>query len=161
MAGFKKKIVVSLITVALGAGVLWVCSGQSAIEGTQLENSESKTGFPFVIDLKSSGKSDYNPNSGELFFRAMIAVLFVVALGVAAVYVSKKILPKITNLPGKEIRIVETAHLGPRKAVHLLDIGNQRFLIGSTNENVTKLAEIATDITSLSAQETNYDREDK
>jgi flagellar biosynthetic protein FliO len=85
----------------------------------------------------------------------VLSVLFVVALGVAAIYVSKKLLPKITNLPGKEIRIVETAHLGPRKAVHLLEIGDRRFLVGSTNESITKLADMTSTLTDLTAQEMN------
>jgi flagellar biosynthetic protein FliO len=72
----------------------------------------------------------------------MFSVLFLVVLGVAAIYVSKKFLPKITKLPGKEIRIAETVHLGPRKAVHLLEVGERRFLIGSTNENITRLADL-------------------
>jgi flagellar biosynthetic protein FliO len=82
--------------------------------------------------------------------------LFVLALVVGAIYFSKRLLPKITNLPGREIRIIETAHLGPRKAVHIIEIGSRRFLIGSTNENVTKLADLGGDLTGLSAKEGNY-----
>ena len=158
---FKKKIVVFLITVAIGSSVLVFCSAQSATNGTESEKlkfdlcypqagEESKTGSLFANDSNLSERSGY-PGSGEFFFRAMFAVLFVVVLGVAAIYVSKKLLPKITNLPDKEIRVVETVHLGPRKAVHVLEIGNQRFLIGSTNENVTKLADITRDLTDLSS----------
>jgi flagellar biosynthetic protein FliO len=72
----------------------------------------------------------------------MFSVVLVVVLGAAALYMSKKVLPRITNLPGKEIRILETAHLGPRKAVHLVKIGNQRLLIGSTNESISMLADV-------------------
>jgi len=80
--------------------------------------------------------------TGDLVSKTVIAVLIVAAFGAAAIYVSKKFLPKLTNLPGREIRIVETAHLGPRKAVHLVKIGNQRFLVGSTNENIIMLANV-------------------
>jgi flagellar protein FliO/FliZ len=72
----------------------------------------------------------------------MFSVVLVVVLGAAALYMSKKVLPRITNLPGREIRILETAHLGPRKAVHLVKIGNQRLLIGSTNESISMLADV-------------------
>ena len=87
----------------------------------------------------------------------MLSVLLVVALGAGVIYISKKFLPKITNLPGKQIRIIETVHLGPRKAVHLIEIGNQRFLIGSTSEGITKLADVtyAFSEMDLSAQETD------
>jgi flagellar biogenesis protein FliO len=85
-----------------------------------------------------------NANSGgyELFFKMMFMVLLVIALGVAVMYISKKILPKFTHLSAKRIQIIETVHLGPRKAVHLLKVGSQLILIGSTNENITRLSDI-------------------
>ena len=110
---------------------------------------------------KESGFSDessFLSDQGDFSFRIMLAVLFVVILGIAAIYVSKKLLPQITRLPGKEIRVVETVHLGPRKAVHMLEIGNRRLLIGSTNESVTKLADI-NGFTDLSSQEITHNQE--
>ena len=167
VAGFKKKIFVFLITVAMGGSVLVICSAQSATNGMESEKSkldpnqpqagtESKNSPLFANDPNFFGRSDYNPVGGEFSVRAILAVLLVLALFVTVVYVSKKLLPKITNLPGKEIRIIETVYLGPRKAVHLLEINNRRFLIGSTNENVTKLADLSSDLMDLSAKETNY-----
>lgn len=167
VAGFKKKIFLFLITVAIGGGVLVICSAQSATNGTESEKSkldpnqsqidaESKNSPLFANDQDFFGKSDYKPVGGEFSVRAILAVLFVLALFITAVYVSKKLLPKIANLPGKKIRIIETVHLGPRKAVHLIEIDNRRFLIGSTNENVTKLADLGSDLMDLSAKETNY-----
>jgi len=75
----------------------------------------------------------------------MLSVLLVVGLGAAAIYASRKLVGRITNPPGKRIKVVETAYLGPRKAVHLLRIGDRWILIGSTNENITKLAELTSD----------------
>ncbi|MHC4171486.1 MAG: FliO/MopB family protein [Planctomycetota bacterium] len=168
VVGFKKKIVAFLVTVALGSSVLVLCSAQSATDRTESGSSnagfrsvpaggesKSKAGSPFANDPNFPGRPSDSVGGRELFFKMMFSVLLVVALGVAAVYVSKKLLPKITNLPGKEIRIVETVHLGPRKAVHLLEIGNQRLLISSTNENVTKLADVPSTLTDLTAQEVN------
>jgi flagellar biosynthetic protein FliO len=166
VAGFRKKILVFLITVAMGGVVLVICSAQSATNGMESEESgldsdQSKATTKsedslFANDQDFFGKSEYNPVGGEFSVRAILAVLFVLALFVAAIYVSKKLLPKITNLPGKEIRIVETVHLGPRKAVHLLQIENRRFLIGSTNENITKLADLSGNLMDLSSEEANY-----
>ena len=166
VVGFKKKIVAFLVTIALGSGVLVLCSAQSATDRTESEpgnagfrsvpadgGSKSKTGSLFANDPNFSERQSDSAGNRELFFKMVLSVLLVVVLGVAAIYVSKKLLPKITNLPGKEIRIVETVHLGPRKAVHLLEIGDRRFLIGSTNENITKLADITGTLTDLTAQE--------
>ena len=153
MARNRKKIVVFLITVALGSGLLLVCSAQSVTDGTELEDSKPKAGSLFANDPKFSGRPGGSTGNRELFFKMMVSVLFVVALGAAAIYVSKKFLPKINNLSSKEIRIAETVHLGPRKAVHLLEIGNRRLLIGSTNENITRLADLTSTFADLSTQE--------
>lgn len=156
MVRYRKKIVVFSITVVLGSVVLLLCSGQSATDETENVSAEAenktglekpKSGSLFENDPDfSRGKGD-GPGTRELFFKMMLSVLFLVALGAGAIYVSKKFLPKIANLPGKEIRIAETVYLGQRKAVHLLEIGNRRLLIGSTNENITRLA----DLTALDA----------
>ncbi len=139
---YRKKLVVFLVTVVLGSGVLLVCSARSATDGTELENSKSKSNSLFENDSGFSTRTGDKPGIRELFFKMILSVLFLVVLGVAAIYVSKKFLPKITKLPGKEIRIAETVHLGPRKAVHLLEVGERRFLIGSTNESITRLADL-------------------
>ncbi len=153
MARNRKKIVVFLITVALGSGLLLVCSAQSVTDGTELEDSKPQAGSLFANDTNFSDRPGGSTGNRELFFKMMVSVLFVVAMGAAAIYVSKKFLPKITNMSGKEIRIAETVHLGPRKAVHLLEIGNRRLLIGSTNENITRLADLTSAFADLSTQE--------
>jgi flagellar biogenesis protein FliO len=56
-------------------------------------------------------------------------------------------------LPGKQIHVLETTHLGPRKAVHLVKIGEQQLLIGSTNESITTLADVTGALTEFSAQQ--------
>jgi flagellar biosynthetic protein FliO len=163
---FRKKIFVFLM-VALGAGVLVICSAQPASNGKESATSQPDPNQPqtgtastnsplFANDPNFFRDSDFKPGGAGFSIRAVLALFFVLALFIAAIYVSKKLLPKITNLPGKEIRIVETVHLGPRKAVHLLEIDNRRFLIGSTNENVTKLADLGSDLMDLSAKEKNY-----
>jgi flagellar biogenesis protein FliO len=164
MVRCRKKIIVLLIAVILGCGVILVCSSQSAADAeklasdrgdTELENSRSQSKSLFENDPNYLT----NPNNGsgtrELFFKFMVSVLFLVALGAGGIYVSKRFLPKFTNLSGKEIRIAETVHLGPRKAVHLLEVGERRFLIGSTNEKITRLADLTSTLTEFSVQETN------
>jgi flagellar biosynthetic protein FliO len=149
MTRSRKKILVFLVTVVLGSGVVLVCSARSDIEGTELENSELKSNSLFGNDPNFLKNTKNESGTRELFFKFMVSVLFLVALGAGGIYISKRFLPKISNLSGKEIRIVETVHLGPRKAVHLLEIGERRFLIGSTNENITKLADLTSAFTEL------------
>ncbi len=79
----------------------------------------------------------------DLFGRMMLSILLVIGLGAAAFYLSKKVLPKVARGSAKEIRVVETVYLGPRKALHLVEVGHHRLLIGSTNETITPLAAVS------------------
>jgi len=166
---YRKKTVVFLITVALGSGVLLVCSVRSATDGTELENSpvpaspgrqpqeqaKSKSNSLFENNPNFSTRTGDEPGIRELFFKMIFSVLFLVVLGAAAIYVSKRFGAKITKLTGKEIRIAETVHLGPRKAVHLLEVGGRRFLIGSTNESITRLADLTSPAAASAFAETS------
>lgn len=90
----------------------------------------------------SAGKA---AGTRELFIKMMVSVFIVVCLGAGAIYASKKVMGKFTKLSGKKVKVIETTYLGPRKAVHLLRIGDRHLLIGSTNENITKLADLTTE----------------
>lgn len=165
LSGYRKKIVAVLALVALGSGMLLLVSARLAAGGPGLKNPRAKVDSLFANEPNFPAKKTESSGSRELFFKMTFSVLLVVVLGVAAIYVSKKLLPRITNLPGKEIGIVETVHLGPHKAVHLLKIGNRRLLVGSTNESITTLADVTDEFeqsedfsTELSAQEINNSR---
>ena len=114
----KKKIVVVLMAIAMYSGSTFAYLPQSdANEGTKslIANSGSLSGREPNLTVGSYG----NHGDGELFFKMILMVLLVVAFGVVAIYLSKKLLPKITRMSGKRIQIAETVHLGPRKAIHL------------------------------------------
>lgn len=111
----------------------------------------------------SSGLSASDPNlasatdaglgSGELFLKMMLSVGLVVGLGVAALYLSKRVLPRVSHASGKEIHILETAYLGPRKALHLVEVGNHRLLIASASDNITMLTHIGDPWLDMAGQE--------
>lgn len=133
------KLLVFLLIIAL-------FSSAAATFANTSENS-SKESWPYSwqqseSDPNLSQGSNDSPKISELYFKMILMVLFVVVFGAAAMYLSKKLLPRFTNLPGKRIKVVETVHLGQRKSIHLLKIGEQEILIGSTNETITKLADI-------------------
>lgn len=137
----KRKIGALLVAVALVICALLLHSHQSVRaepKRTLFDNASPL----FANDPNFSSSSTGGPTTGELMGKMMIMILLVVGVGAGAIYCSKKFLPKITHLPGREVRIIETTHLGQRKAVHLLEVGNQRILIGSTNESITMLTDL-------------------
>lgn len=170
VAAYRKKIVAFLVAVAVAGSTLLVASAQSNApvpEKPSFDNSsrEPQTqkralgdpGSLFANEPNLSVKSPHNLGTRELFLKMMLSVLLVVVLGIAAIYISKKFGARITNLPGRQIRIIETLRLGPRKAVHLLKIGNQRLLISSTGESITKLADLTDDLPEMDLSETESD----
>jgi len=121
------------------------------VQFSHLKTVPQSNGFIKIPRLWRTGDPNLSTpinsaSTRELFFKMMVSVVLVVVLGAIAIYASKRLAGKIANLPGKKIKIVETAHLGPRKAVHLLRIGDRCLLIGSTNDNITKLADLTTEI---------------
>jgi len=95
-----------------------------------------------LSDPNSPPSPSLTLGNGELFLKMMLSVGLVIGLGGAALYLSKRVLPRVTHAPGKEIHILETAYLAPRKALHLVEVGGQRLLIASTSDRVTMLAPV-------------------
>jgi hypothetical protein len=86
VVGYNKKIVAFVITLALGGGALLAYSAQPT--DTELKK---KSNSPYSL-------SETDIDTWEPFRKMMAAVLIVIVLGAAAIYVSRKFLPKITNL---------------------------------------------------------------
>lgn len=173
MTRHRKKIVTLVVVIALISG------GFVAVSADRSQNRTTESQYTMRNPtLEWSQETPYASSlqGRELFFKMMLSVLLVFVLGAAAIYISRKLMPRITNSPGKQIHILETAHLGPRKAVHLIEIRNQKsedrkqrtenriltsdncrlktvLLIGSTNENITTLADVTSTLAELPTQE--------
>ncbi|MCX8062863.1 MAG: flagellar biosynthetic protein FliO [Anaerolineales bacterium] len=42
----------------------------------------------------------------------------------------------------KQIQVLETTHLSPHRALHLVRVGDQTYLIGATDQNIQLLSQI-------------------
>ncbi len=143
----RKKIGFLCLLLLAGGGWIAVTSRQTgAAAGQATENRTADSSalrdstFSSASDLSSS--PSLGLGNGELFFKMMLSVGLVLGLGGAALYLSKRVLPRVTQRDGKEIHILETACLGPRKALHLVEVGGQRLLIASTSDHVTMLTTV-------------------
>jgi flagellar biosynthetic protein FliO len=137
----KKRIVVLCVLLVVGGG--WVALASRYAGGPDQTNARLvRADTAFLGDPNELAGANIRLGGRELFLKMMFSVALVVALGVGALYLSRKVLPKVTNAAGKEIRVLETTYLGPRKALHLVEVANQRLLIGSTSEHITTLAHI-------------------
>jgi flagellar biogenesis protein FliO len=155
VTGRRKRTVVILATILLAGSGLLAASAAASKNSAGAEKPGQETKLLFAKDPNVPQQRGNGVTSAELFVKMMLSVLLVVALGVAAVYISRKVLPRINNLPGKQICILETAHLGPRKAVHLVKVGAQKLLIGSTHESITTLANVTDALTDVPVPDMN------
>lgn len=133
---YKSCVILAAMLLLLGIGS--VCAAGPVSE-------PNETSFLFRSQSPASGHENADTpgyHYGTTLYRIIAALLIVVLLGVASVYASKKLLPKWSAAQGKKIKVVETIHLGTRKTVHLLEVGNQQILIGTTPDSITKLADI-------------------
>ena len=77
-----------------------------------------------------------------MMWQMLASALGILFLGVLAILVTKKLLPRLARSGGKRISVLETSHLGPGKHVHLLQIGDKKILVGSSRDGMTRLGDV-------------------
>jgi flagellar biogenesis protein FliO len=80
--------------------------------------------------------------SGSLIWQSLAAILVVLVLGGVALYVVKRLRPRIAQARGKKMRLLETFHLGQQKALFLMEVGNQRLLLGVSRDSLRLVADV-------------------
>jgi flagellar biogenesis protein FliO len=141
----KRTVLIFAVLLFCCVGQLFLRSGSfSTVHATAKQadsNQPEESSAWFFDNLDPASGKDEGQN--KLIRQFAIAVCFVVVLGGCALYFSKKFSGKLTRSRGKNISVVETIHLGPHKTLHLVEVcGGQTLLIGSTNENISILADV-------------------
>jgi len=147
----RTRKIAGLCMVLVFVGGWAALAARSADEHDSAVTTPQK-GLSFLDDPNFVGATETDLSSKELFAKMAFSVVLVIVLGTAVLYVSKTVLPKVAKRPGKEIHIIETAYLGPRKALHLVEVGGRKLLVGSTTENITTLAHVTDEWVDLSKQ---------
>ncbi len=94
--------------------------------------------YPLKKSLQSGG-DELELSRGELVVKMIVATGIVAVLGIAVVYLSRKVLPGMHQISGQRVRVVETIGLGQRRRIHLLQIDETEILIGSTDTEINRL----------------------
>ncbi len=100
--------------------------------------ASAPTSQPSVSDQGFPGGSD----TTGVMWQMLASVLGILFIGVLAVLVTKKLLPRLVRSGGKRISVLETAHLEPGKRLHLLQVGGRKILVGSSRDGMTKLGDV-------------------
>ena len=80
--------------------------------------------------------------SARLLWQSLAAVMVILALGGIGTWVVKRLLPRIASARGTRMQLLETFHLAPQQAVHLMKVGNLNLLIGASRDRLTLLADV-------------------
>lgn len=136
----KKRIaLIGLLLVLSIAGqvVLRPCLGSGPAEDT-----EQRTTSPSLLPASELDNETDTLQSG--LWRTFFYMLgFVAMIGIGAWLICRKFACGWSGPAGQVIRIKETVRMGPRKAVHLIRVGDKTFLVGSTSDSVSLLADVS------------------
>ncbi|MHC4637055.1 MAG: flagellar biosynthetic protein FliO [Planctomycetota bacterium] len=128
-----------MTVIALTGVAILVCKGA---ETPNKPDDSSQHAFSTNKNTVEQKNVPPGSDTRTLFYRMMVSVLVVFVLGGVAIYFSKKFGPRITNLAGRQIHVIETVRIGSNRTIHLLEVAGQKILIGATNEQITKLADV-------------------
>ena len=149
--GWKGLLITSLLAVVV---VVTMSSrwGFAAEKGSETDkkgpavsdNSQVKRDgrMPWAGNNKIPGFIDGQDDGRGALTQMLVYSVIIVILGVVAIVVIKKFLPKIQRSGGKNLSIIETAYISPRSSVHLLGVGTKKYLISRSGEGVSLLAEV-------------------
>lgn len=138
-----KRIVALCILLIVCGGWATLASRYGSQANRALPQTPAEFGAgtrSFLSDPNASRLTSNGLDNSGLFLRMALAIGVVGGLGGLALYMSKRVLPRAINPPGREIRIIETTYLGPRKALHLVEVGPRRLLLASTTDTIRMLA---------------------
>jgi flagellar biogenesis protein FliO len=117
------------------AAIAVVLTAVGACWADETTTKPAPVGFSALSD---NGSGDIT----GLMWQMLAAALVVLAVGTLALFVVKRLLPRIRQASHKQISVLETAYLGSRKAVHLLQVGSRKLLVASSPEGVVRLDDV-------------------
>jgi len=121
---------------------------------SKLGRPDSGSGGDWGKFARNAGKLGNSDTGGTLW--QMLGMLVVIGvLGLAGLWFVRRVMPKISTGRGRNISVLETACLGPHKSVHLLRVGGKEFLVASTRERISMLADV-TGASSAPAEENEH-----
>jgi flagellar biogenesis protein FliO len=120
-----------------------------AVPSANTPSATSTPSAPLQFGRRDQSLKIGAPDTGNsIIWQSLTAVLVILLLGGLALYVVKRIGPRISQARGKKIRLMETFSLGPQKALFLVEVGSQRLLLGVSRDNVRLMADVTASVPS-------------
>lgn len=86
------------------------------------------------------------PDLFSASFKIAVASAILLTALIAAAYLAKRYFPRRMTRAGKDklIKILATSHIGPKKAIALVQIGGAELVLGIAGDSITMLAKLET-----------------
>ncbi|MHC4294568.1 MAG: flagellar biosynthetic protein FliO [Planctomycetota bacterium] len=150
----RKLVIIATVLVITGGLLVRYCPGATqthpatapALTAPPVSETPGAQKLSEIMrDSKARKGAEPLDDGVGVMFEMLGYVLVIVILGVIAIIVVKKVLPRIgVGVPsGKRISTLETVYLGPRKTVHLLQVGRRRILVGSSRDGISMLSDVS------------------
>ncbi len=105
-------------------------------------------GLVAAVWLWTSGGND--PSQTDTLFNdpvlltasVFLKLAVVVILMVAAAWILRRVQGGSWKAVERQVKVIETTHLNPRRAIHLVQIGDRKLLIGATDQSISLLTEL-------------------
>lgn len=126
-----------------------VCMAQEPNDKGSLEKNDGLSWEDLKNNSEPEKKKDVLEKDADPLKTLMTSISIVIVLGVCAYWFTRKFVPKLTKVQGKNVSVIETIPLGSNRNLYLLEIGSGRkLLIGGTNENINLLADVTGSLSS-------------
>jgi flagellar biosynthetic protein FliO len=130
--------------------VLGICiAGQWVLSASQGPNAPApaQTNSPVWMEEKPAAGGQELDNLHQNLVRQLLIMIVLVALfGGGVWWFLRRYSKGLLAGKGKLITVVETVPLGPRKMLHLLEVGPKKLLISSTPDSIRLLADLTDSI---------------
>ncbi len=136
----RRLVTVSVILAAALAG-LFMVNTEPVSADRSFDYSAAQASDPAANEALPT-----SPESG--FTGAMVKMISALAVVVICVYVGLYLLKRLTGkrsgaaLKNDVLEVLQTTHLGPRKTISLVKVGNRSVLVGVTEQQISTITEL-------------------
>lgn len=111
-----------------------------------------------LFAMNGSSKSAADPLSSTPFyflgvFIKLIGVLLLIV--VSSILFQRWVQPGFTGKSTRQLNLLETVRLSPKQALHLVSIGDQKLLIGATDQNVSLIVQVEQNLNATEREPAN------
>jgi len=99
------------------------------------------TGMLLMVSGEPGGQGD-SIGSSLYYAGVMVKTLGVLLLIVGGAVLLRRFQVSSGKVFGRQLKLVETVRIAPRQALHLVQIGDRRLLIGATDQSISLLADL-------------------